>query len=112
MFDARPRYARLLTSTRSLAMLCVLWAVLLRFVGSGSVAPVYSVLVTLGALLCLALSAAVLIAGLRHGFSPRCPPGACRVCGYDLTGNTSGICPECGADLDLAPTRPPSDPRA
>ena len=24
-------------------------------------------------------------------------PGCCRRCGYDLTGNTSGICPECGA---------------
>ena len=22
--------------------------------------------------------------------------GACRYCGYDLTGNVSGICPECG----------------
>ena len=26
---------------------------------------------------------------------PRRAPGACR-CGYDLTGNTSGRCPECG----------------
>jgi len=24
------------------------------------------------------------------------PPGCCRVCGYDLTGNVSGRCPECG----------------
>ena len=24
-------------------------------------------------------------------------PGSCRRCGYNLTGNTSGICPECGA---------------
>ena len=22
---------------------------------------------------------------------------ACRTCGYDLTGNVSGVCPECGA---------------
>jgi hypothetical protein len=25
-------------------------------------------------------------------------PGACRQCGYDLTGNTSGVCPECGTN--------------
>ena len=25
------------------------------------------------------------------------PPGACQRCGYDLTGNVSGRCPECGA---------------
>jgi predicted Zn-ribbon and HTH transcriptional regulator len=24
-------------------------------------------------------------------------PGQCRGCRYDLTGNTSGICPECGS---------------
>jgi len=24
------------------------------------------------------------------------PPGRCPACGYDLTGNVSGICPECG----------------
>jgi len=24
-------------------------------------------------------------------------PGHCRVCGYNLTGNESGICSECGA---------------
>lgn len=24
-------------------------------------------------------------------------PGRCSRCGYDLTGNVSGVCPECGA---------------
>jgi hypothetical protein len=24
------------------------------------------------------------------------PPGHCRRCGYNLTGNLSGVCPECG----------------
>lgn len=24
------------------------------------------------------------------------PAGACQKCGYNLTGNTSGVCPECG----------------
>ncbi len=27
----------------------------------------------------------------------RKPPGHCRKCGYNLTGNVSGRCPECGA---------------
>ena len=26
----------------------------------------------------------------------RPPPGRCQECGYDLTGNLSGVCPECG----------------
>jgi hypothetical protein len=26
----------------------------------------------------------------------RIPPGHCRTCGYNLTGNVSGACPECG----------------
>ena len=26
----------------------------------------------------------------------RFPSGHCQTCGYDLTGNVSGICPECG----------------
>ena len=26
----------------------------------------------------------------------RFPKGHCQTCGYDLTGNTSGVCPECG----------------
>ena len=25
------------------------------------------------------------------------PPGCCAVCGYNLTGKVSGVCPECGA---------------
>lgn len=27
------------------------------------------------------------------------PPGHCRSCGYDLTGNVSGVCPECGSQI-------------
>lgn len=26
-------------------------------------------------------------------------PHCCQGCGYDLTGNTSGVCPECGAKI-------------
>ncbi len=27
------------------------------------------------------------------------PPGQCRCCNYNLTGNTSGVCPECGTPV-------------
>ena len=27
------------------------------------------------------------------------PPGHCEKCGYDLTGNVSGVCPECGVEV-------------
>ncbi|MCH7719367.1 MAG: hypothetical protein IH988_00050 [Planctomycetes bacterium] len=27
----------------------------------------------------------------------RHPPGHCKKCGYDLQGNVSGVCPECGS---------------
>jgi hypothetical protein len=30
----------------------------------------------------------------------RARPGLCRACGYNLTGNASGICPECGAAIE------------
>jgi hypothetical protein len=31
----------------------------------------------------------------------RCiPSGHCRKCGYDLTGNVSGVCPECGEKVE------------
>lgn len=33
--------------------------------------------------------------------------GRCRECGYDLKGNLSGSCPECGWRIDPAPLQPP-----
>ncbi len=30
----------------------------------------------------------------------------CRTCGYDLTGNVSGRCPECGREVPLPPAQP------
>ena len=32
----------------------------------------------------------------------------CRRCGYDLTGNTSGVCPECGSNIESNPKSVPS----
>jgi uncharacterized paraquat-inducible protein A len=33
--------------------------------------------------------------------------GQCAECGYDLTGNTSGVCPECGTSCGTSTPRPP-----
>jgi len=35
----------------------------------------------------------------------RIPPGHCQKCGYNLTGNVSGRCPECGTAIEAHPTR-------
>ncbi len=47
-----------------------------------------------------AVFAAVAIpTNLDWRFGPKpVKPGHCR-CGYDLTGNTSGVCPECGVEV-------------
>lgn len=33
-------------------------------------------------------------------------PGLCHRCRYDLRGNVSGVCPECGAPTPVAPSNP------
>jgi hypothetical protein len=39
------------------------------------------------------------------------PPGHCQKCGYDLTGNESGRCPECGTAIQQIASRPaPTSP--
>jgi hypothetical protein len=45
-----------------------------------------------------------LVAGLIAPYLRSRPPipGRCRECGYDLTGNVSGICPECGLGIVVA----------
>jgi hypothetical protein len=44
----------------------------------------------------------------RHWTSRRRRAGQCRCCGYNLTGNVSGVCPECGHPTSgNAPTAAP-----
>ncbi|MFN0135000.1 MAG: hypothetical protein ACKVS9_02665 [Phycisphaerae bacterium] len=62
--------------------------------------------------LALAVLAAASIA-VWFLFRPRRRKGHCRQCHYNLTGNTSGVCPECGTPVDpRAATRSdPSSPK-
>lgn len=47
----------------------------------------------------------ILLIGVLIAAQPRVRPARfpCRRCHYDLTGNESGICPECGARIEVAP---------
>ena len=47
---------------------------------------------------------------LRFAMKRRIKPGCCAACGYDLTGNISGVCPECG--MKTAPSEPAATSRS
>jgi len=57
----------------------------------GVAIPVWCLVVLFSLLPCLWL--------WRWYFFPIRLPGRCRRCGYNLTGNTSGMCPECGSAI-------------
>ncbi len=40
--------------------------------------------------------------GAKFRVNKRIDPSQCRICDYDLTGNVSGTCPECGAPIDAS----------
>jgi hypothetical protein len=52
--------------------------------------------VTLFSILAVSISVAMLILAYRK---PKADHPVCTRCGYNLTGNTSGVCPECGAPV-------------
>ena len=70
----------------------------------------------LAAALALPALAAVATHLWRRARQRRRPPGLCRACGYNLTGNTSGKCSECGEPIDrpgrAGPTAPNPPTRA
>jgi hypothetical protein len=50
----------------------------------------------------LAVLLAIPVAILWRLDRPRILPGHCTTCGYDLTGNESGRCPECGKSVSTS----------
>ena len=42
----------------------------------------------------------VLATSLLWRLVPRYPSGCCKECGYDLTGNVTGVCSECGTEVE------------
>jgi len=59
--------------------------------------------------LALIFGAAPLIWIIHWQRSRTIPPHLCQSCGYDLTGNQSGNCPECGVDLEAEASVEPTD---
>lgn len=68
--------------------ICLPHRVSLRLVHTGIVIPIWLPLVAVG------VPTALLLFGMRCVRRDRCH---CDSCGYNLTGNISGICPECGS---------------
>jgi hypothetical protein len=63
-----------------------------------------SALPVLGAAaLCLAYPLAAFMRGPWRRYARR-RRGCCSMCGYSLTGNVSGICPECGSAVPVSPS--------
>jgi len=52
----------------------------------------------------LLMTAAVPLLRLRRAPRNRRRRGGCAACGYNLTGNVSGVCPECGAAAGAVPS--------
>lgn len=56
---------------------------------------------------CLMLPTMILAVLFKRAGRRRSPPGFCPFCRYDLTANTSGICPECGSRIEPEQTASP-----
>ena len=61
---------------------------------------------TLGALQWLAIAYATAFVWKWYDAKKQSLVGLCKECGYNLTGNVSGRCPECGTTIETNPTAP------
>ncbi len=74
-----------------------LWAPVVEYFSLPSIRP-GGIHLPLGVPLLLTAVATAILFRRDHCASP--PAGHCRVCGYDLTGNESGFCSECGTKIE------------
>ena len=73
-------------------MLCSLVGVLVAVIFRTGTAFLFCVLVM--------PPVSLVFVSIREVIRSRDRPGLCRNCQYDLTGNVSGVCPECGSKID------------
>jgi len=59
----------------------------------------FQILVVVAVLIAYPIVAVVAGRRMRRRRRIRAWRGLCETCGYDLTGNTSGVCPECGESM-------------
>ena len=92
---------------------CLLLACIIDFLfyrGADVLLPPHVVVIALAGCLPAPLWACLWTFLLRRAVRPRkYAPDACQSCGYNLTGNLSGICPECGVAPADAQRSPASD---
>jgi hypothetical protein len=50
----------------------------------------------IGVIFAAGVALSLVLTTIRIHFTRQRPIGLCRRCGYSLTGNLSGVCPECG----------------
>ena len=81
----------------AIAVLWVLFVFVLGFLQRFVFPSTPMIFLMLGVAPFFAIVLVVLIIWWRRTKLP--PPGHCHKCGYDLTGNTSGRCPECGESI-------------
>jgi hypothetical protein len=77
---------------------------------SGAALPSYESGRTVDIPLWIMIAVLVLATGPVWMLTRPFPLGHCPACGYDLTGNVSGVCPECGRPRSQSITRSPKAP--
>lgn len=96
IFHRRMRGRYIVATLAAAATTGVIWVVVLS-IDSGSISNIWPLALGCWTMLALPIALVVGIPFLLR--RPPRPPGFCRQCGYNLTGNVSGICPECGSRI-------------